>query len=212
MITNVDLAVKFIAKWLANYAKDNHRKGFVIVHCNDCRDTVLNYVCLEATKIHGGLKFSVVSMESSYPWMEAHNKAEFHEYVVVGPTDRSHGLLSRQYSKVGEGMCDIFPFYDLEYSDIYQIGSSVFPGRHDFEQDITDQDRMLEYCNHVEGLYGIITNENPPHTHPRWPYFLSQQKEYIAKVWEREKRTRHKALDHKPFPTIPAHICRRSAR
>lgn len=213
MIPNPELAVEFLAKWLADYAKDNNRKGFIIVNTGDCRDTVLNYVCSEATKVHGGLKFSVVSVdEYTEPFMVAHKRAEYFDYLVVGPTDRSHGLLSRQYVKVGEGICDIFPFYDLEYSDIYQIGKHVFPGRYDFEQDIAEHQKMFEYCNHVERLYGIITNESPPHTHSRWPYFLQQQKEYIAKVWEREKHTRHKALDHKPFPKIPAHICRRNAQ
>lgn len=207
MITNVDLAVEFIAKWLADYAKNNNRKEFIIINSMDCKDSVLNYVCSETTKFHGGLTLYAVEA-SGYSWIDAHIRAENYSGIVVGSIDRSNGFLARNYRKIQNGTADVFPFYDLEYSDICQIGSSVFPGRYD----ITEEDRMLEYCNHIESLYGIITNENPPHTHPRWPYFLSQQKEYIAKVWEREKRTRHKALDHKPFPTIPAHICRRSAR
>ena len=106
MITDHKLAIDFLATWLADYAKQNHRKGFVIVHSDNLADTVLNYVCVEATKKHGGLSVNCVELDdTTYDvWVREHAIADRIGGIVVGPIDRSHGLYARYFGKVREGL------------------------------------------------------------------------------------------------------------
>lgn len=214
MITNVELLVEFLAIWTADYAKDHGKQLFVLVHSDNRRDTFMNYVCSHATKVHGGLRFKAITNhgDSLTPYVEAYSLASGNNGIIVGPIDRSFGLYTRNYKKVEYGFMDICPLFDLEYTDIVQATTELFPGRKDWEEEeSTEIHRMLEFCNHMEKLYNIITNEYPPHKHSRWPFLLKQQKDWIAKIHQREKWTRHKMMT-KPFPKIPAHLCTGPAR
>ena len=225
MITNHDLVIDYLAKWLADYAKAAGRSVFV-VGFRGCRaDAVLLHICAKAAELYGGLsvealscsidvnirdifngRISVIhgdSLESFY--LQCHKIAE-DKGIVVGPIDRTFGLYYRSYGKRAEGSADIFPLFDIDYSDISAIAYSLWDSKH-IKWDVFDTKDLgiistdVEFANDADALYGIITSEVPPNQHPRWPYFIGRQKEIISKVWQREKATRHKKLD-RPYPTL----------
>ena len=216
MITNVELLIEYLAKWTAEYTKENGKQLLVLVHSDNRRDTFANYICSQATKFHGGLRFTAITNhdanESVLRYTEAYTTASQNNGIIVGSVDKSFGLYSRNYSKLEYGFMDIFPLFDLEYTDIVQATRELFPGRTDWDaEEPPEVHRMLEFCNHMERIYSIVTDNESPHKHPRWPFLLKQQKDWIAKIHQREKWTRHKKM-MKPFPEIPKHICTGPAR
>lgn len=202
MIVNENLLIQFLSKWLADYAKQNGRTTFVIVDNSSRQSCLAKLICSEATKIIGGLKVRVCNTNH----LEAHKIAEEINGIVIGLVDRTYGLYHRSFSKLDEGLGDIFPLFDLEYSEIVQITEKVL-----LDQNFTDpvEYRLIEFCNKANALYSIITEDQPPHKNKRWPYFLTEQKKWLAIVHQREKSTRHKAIT-KPYPKIPEILCKRS--
>jgi hypothetical protein len=138
--------------------------------------------------------------------------------LVVGSVDRTFGLYHRSYGKRSDGNADIFPLFDLEYSDIHNVVGNLWPNIGEFswgdcrfstynkQPPIAD----IEFANEAEALYGIVTSTEAPNKHPRWPYFISNQKAIIALVWQREKLTRHKMIT-KPYPIVSdkPQLCKR---
>jgi hypothetical protein len=216
VITNVELLVEYLAKWTAEYTKKNGKQLLVLVHSDNRRDTFTNYICSHATKFHSGLRFTAIknhdANESVLKYIDAYTIASQKNGIIIGSIDKGSGLYSRIYKKIEYGFMDICPLFDLEYTDIIQATLELFPSRTDWsDNESTEIHRMLEFCNHMEKLYGIITADELPHKHSRWPFLLKQQKDWVAKIHQREKWTRHKKM-MKPFPEIPKHICTGPAR
>lgn len=202
MIVNEDLLIKYISNWLADYVKQYDCNSFVLV--KNEKNNLLEYICREATKIYGGLKI----IKDCDNYISANNIATENKGIIIGSIDRTNGLYYRGYNKMGELLADIFPLFDIEYSEIVQVSKKLC-----LEYPTFTDSALLEFCNEAESLYNIITMDNPPHTHERWPYFTHDQKQWIGIVHQREKKTRHKKLT-RPFPIISdkPHICRRSVQ
>jgi len=228
MIINQDLLIEHLSKWLAEYAKAAGRSVFVVGFDGTRSDALLLHICSQATENYGGLATHALSFPTStikirqvfngmvtysidsspgYCYLQCHEIAH-DRGIVVGPVDRTFGLYYRSYGKRAAGSADIFPLFDLEYSEIVEITDSLWPGLWPAES--TDIISDIEFCNEAEAMFGIITCEEPPHRHARWPYFIHTQKAVIAKIHQREKQTRHKKLD-RPYPILSdkPQLCRR---
>lgn len=202
MITNENVLIQYLSKWLADYAGKYGRQTFVVVNNGSRQSDLLKFICSESTKITGGFKIIICNTNH----IEAHHISNDTMGIVVGLVDRTFGLYYRSYSKIDEGLADVFPLFKLEYSEIIQLTNKFFPDREYI--DPIDH-RMIEFCNKANSLYGIITDDQMPNKNARWPYFLADQKRWIGMVHQREKATRHKAIT-KPYPEIPDMLCKRS--
>jgi hypothetical protein len=216
MIINVERLIEYLSKWIGDYAKDHGKELFILVNSDNRRDIFTNYICSQATKLHGGLKLNTITTnnpeEITLRYNEAYTLASKNNGIIVGSIDRTFGLYFRNYPKIEYSLMDICPLFDLEYTDIIQATNQIWPNRTDWNgEESTDVYMMLEFCNYMEKICKIITDENPPHKHSRWPFLLRQQKDWIAKTHQREKWTRHKEMT-KPFPKIPNYICTGPAR
>lgn len=201
MIVNDSLLINYLSGWLSGYAFESGKTKFVIVDTGSRSDVLTHHICSEATKHHGG--FGVLSIPSFGEYIEDN------ESLLVGSIDNTFGLYYRSFGKRREALADIFPLFDLLYSEIVQVTDSLSLSDH-FPQDPPDYE-MIEFCNRAESLYSIITYSKPPHMHNRWPYFTSTQKKWIAIAHQREKKTRHKAIT-KPYPVISDkdNLCKRN--
>jgi hypothetical protein len=217
---NHSFIIEHLAIWLATYIKNAGRNVFVVGFNGTRSDALLLQICSKATENYGGLSthalaFGTKSIDITkvfngkithcidkesieYYYLGCHDIAN-NNGIVVGPVDKSFGKYSRNYGKRAEGSADVFPLFDMNYSDIINITDSLWPNL--WPECNTASD--LEFCNNAESLYGIITCEESPHKHSRWPYFIQNQKSIIAKVHQREKLTRHKDLSNKPYPKLP---------
>lgn len=205
MITNEQMVVQFLADWLANYAEQNGKTTFVVVDNGLRQSALVKHICSEATKVVGGLKVRVCKTNH----IDAHTISQETNGIVIGIVDRTNGLYYRKYKKLDEGLADVFPILDLEFSEVIQITDKLFPDEmlNTYTRLEIAHLKYVEFCNASNTLYGIITDDQPPQTNKRWPYFLTEQKKWIGVVHQREKATRHKAIN-KPYPEIPE-VCRR---
>lgn len=202
MIINEELIVQYLAQWISDYAKENGRQTFVIVDNATRQSDLVKLICSECTKNTGGFK----SMLCHTNHIDAHKISEETFGIVIGLIDKTFGLYYRGYSKLDEGLGDIFPLFDLEYSEIIQITDKLIPNN---KYNDSNNYQMIEFCNKANTLYGIITDDNVPNKNNRWPYFITEQKKWLGIVHQREKSTRHKAIN-RPYPKIPEMLCRRS--
>jgi hypothetical protein len=222
VITNKDLLIDYLAKWLADYAKASGKTTFIVGFRGTIPDAILLHICSKAAELYGDLSVEAVTcsinvniadiFNGKTSCYQIDNQEGFYLYchriakdngIIVGPIDRSFGLYYRSYGKRAEGTADIFPLFDLSYLEIKHLSGNILIDN--WEDENYSMYRCLpsvhdiDFCNEAESLYGIITCEDLPNKHPRWPYFIGSQKEIIAKVWQREKLTRHKKID-RPYP------------
>ena len=211
---------KYLAQWLAQYAKTAGKPLFVIPYQGLRTEALVIHLCSLATEMVGGLSMDVLGnvrldpkiyagtvTSGGFPtcelYLDCYRHAQEHSGIVVGNIDKTTGLYTRVYEKLGEANADIFPLFDVNYSEIVNITDSLWPNTN-WENELSKESiYILEFCTQSENLYGIITSEEPPHKHPRWPYFIAEQKAGIAEIHQREKKTRHKALA-KPYPKVYA--------
>jgi len=196
MLLDVQSVIDYVAQWVVDYTKQAGKNLLVSVGSNP----VMEHLSIQCTTKMSGLRIQCGCSD----YIEA-NKYADESGLVLGDVSKTTGLYYRSYSKLGAGLADLFPFLDLEESEILQISKFLNPNLQDT---LPEEFMMLEFCNSIESMYNIITSPNPPHTNYRWPYFTAIQKKWMGDVHQREKKTRHKAIT-KPYPTIPVHLCRR---
>ena len=202
MIIYNDSVLEFIEEWTGNYAKTNG-KSLLVNPERNANAHFLNYVC-DSVKAKFNIEYRVAGSD----YLEACKIADSENGLVLSGITRTYSLYYRMYSKMSEGLADLFPFFDLEDSEQAALEAHIWPERDPDSLLLTEQSRMLEFCNSTNALYHIITNDEPPQNNPRWPYFTAIQKRWIADVHFREKKTRHKVLT-KPYPILPCHLIRR---
>jgi hypothetical protein len=241
MITDTTLVIDYLSKWLAKYIKNAGRDTFVVGYRGARSDAFTLHLCSKACELGGGLStmalcfdidssklkpiykglISLVQPSPDYVNGDEFNYLQCNLWaadnggknngIVVGTIDKTFGTYFRSYGKCEEATADIFPLFDLNYSDIIKITNELWPDIKwpDWEgNEYAELAILVEFCNEAEDLYGIITNEDPPNKHPRWPFFVNDQKKILAQVHQREKKTRHKILN-KPYPQLPSNlICR----
>lgn len=210
MIVNDQLMIQYLANWLAMYAKNNGKSVFVVNKRSHNRsDDLVLHLCNEGTKVFGGLKTEIYEgRNDSASFIECLQIANKSNGIVVGSVSRTFGLYHRSFDKLTDGLADVYPLFDLEYSEIVELTKDNIEEYHDFEDY-----KMVEFCNSAELIYGIITDIVAPSRHARWPYFTQEQKKWIGIVHQREKKTRHKKIT-KPFTSVSdkPNLCRRVAQ
>ena len=212
---------QYISDWIISYIQ-NYNKSLVIKYFDPkVSDALLLYICLEISRITQKKLYIttnltqipfitdnhnvVISYSQDYehynPYVHANIKAQLYDGVVLSSIDKSTRLYTRSYSKL-EKLSDIFPFFDLNYSNICQIFDSFnFEDIQVLMRMPEDEVLLLEWCNYIEDQYGIITSDEAPNKHKRWPYFTTIQKSWIGRIHAREKKTRHKKITG-PYPII----------
>jgi len=219
------LLIEHVASWLAKYMEESGRKVFIVNYNGARSDALVLKVCSEATSIKKGLSticlyqdfFPKEFMGRSYKidipvipnitgteYMIANKWADDKDGVVIGSVDKTFGKYKRTYTKIEYSLCDIFPLYDLYYSEIIHLTDFIWPDAKWRDAEVDDY-KMLEFCVRAENSFGIITSTNPPHKHEMWHTFTGTQKKFVAECQQREKKTRHKEL-RKPYPKIPDNI------
>ncbi|MFA5758997.1 MAG: hypothetical protein WC942_06550 [Clostridia bacterium] len=217
-----DKFVNCVSDWISNYLKTNHKTCAVInfnLNRNDmlllhigkqiCKNgfnlEVITFdinISIQLQSVYNGKKTNIITEDnniSGYSFIKSHLIANSCNGIVLGAVDKTYGLHYRQYSKLEEYTADIFPLYNVEYSDIVNLTNSLYP---QIQFDEKNEYDILEWCLLADKRYNIISGNEIPHKHNRWPYFTQTQKEWIAKVYNREKSTRHKKLDNKPSVTF----------
>jgi hypothetical protein len=209
-----------IIKWLADYLKDSGKSTFVICFNGSKEDGLLTHLCSEACKntsknvlvysdfytkdilgkIYNGTSKEVSVLLNSF--IDASERAGDCDGIVVGPVEKSFGKYYRTYHKNNEGLADIFPIYDLNYSDVVNITCNLFGNDINWIYEWpSDRYQMVEWANSMEEKYEILTQNNNPSQHEKWKYFTQDQKSMIAFMHAREHKTRHKII-HKPYPIL----------
>lgn len=212
-----------LANWLADYATEAGKKLFIVVYDGTRASGLVLKICSEATAIKKGLSTiclydhkesapsfflgrsyevvnSIPSTVPNFDYITANKWADDRDGIVVSSIEKTFGKYNRSYSKFTYSMCDVFPLYDLYYSDIVLITDALWP-EYKWKDNGVDDQKMLEFCGRAENSFGIITSADPPHKHKMWPTFTSTQKKFIAETHQREKKTRHKDVK-KPYPNI----------
>jgi len=211
--------LKTITKWLADYLKDNGKTTFVINYRHDRRNSLLTYICSEACKntstnvlvccsplVVDSLK-NIYSgnIDSGYlpSYSDMVYKADSFNGVIVGAIEKTFGKYYRSYNKGYEYLSDIFPLYDIPYSDIIKETDDVF-GTDVSYSDIREEFekyQIVEWANSMEDKYGILTSKENPTRHDQWKYFTQDQKTIIAFMHARQHKTLHKIIN-KPYPKL----------
>jgi hypothetical protein len=205
MITNVEALSKHISNQLRDYAKRNAIKCAVIVFddfrapssmlaAQLCSAAGLNTKCFAPFVKHLTCMASMPRVSTDLKTEEAFstslNYADAYNGLLIGSLSRNDRL-SRTYGKWKEGRADLFPIYDLYLSEINQL--LQFNGLGDFCHEMTSIDEVTEYLDaqHPD----IILADEMPNKNKMWFRYTMQQKEAIAKLHAREKKTRHKQID-----------------
>lgn len=134
--------------------------------------------------------------------------AEESDGIVLGNVDKTFGEVNREYSKVGQGLCDVFPIYDLFYSELKQIADGHIQAK--FEENVSPGDgesdyeyvSLFEWALRNPEVYGLITD--PKVILPQssgWFRYTIQQRTVIAFLHNRNKSTYHKRI-LRPYPVI----------
>ncbi len=177
MITNQDLVIEYLAKWLGDYAKSAGKNVLVVGFGGTQADALLLHICSKATEQYGKLTTHAISfpynnvnikaiyngnltysIEYDYPpnipehyFLQCHQIAEAKAGIIVGAVDRTTGLYYRSYGKRAGGSADIFPLFDLNYSEIIEITSALWPNINNWtKENININD--LEFANEAEDL------------------------------------------------------------
>lgn len=213
----MNITVNHLANWLAQYLEGAGKKTFVVVNNGTRSDALVLKICSEATLIKKGTgticiykeevpkfflgKTHKITCAPYEEYMVAQNCANDMNGVVVGSIDKTLGKYNRTYPKIVYSLGDIFPLYDLQYSEIVKITDSLWPD-YKYTDKIIDYN-AIEFCLRAQDLFGIITSIEPPHKHKIWHTFTTNQKKFIAEAHQREKQTKHKEMQ-KPYPKIKA--------
>lgn len=191
MILNKEITINHLGKWLADYAKDANKSLLVLSHNNTNQYTLLNKICTYATNFCPGLDIHV-----HFGTGDQLCEISGDNGLIISDIDKSFGLYYRGYSKLEMSISDLFPLFDLNYSEILELIEEPI-----VDNSLPEKYELLEWCNLMEERYKIITSNEVPSKYQRWPFFIQEQKNILAKVYQREKKTRHKMIT-KPYPDL----------
>jgi hypothetical protein len=191
MIINKEITINYLGKWLADYAKDANKSLLVLSHDNTNQYNLLHKVCSCATVFYPGLNIHIHFGIGDQLYEIAEDKG-----LIISCIDKSFGLYYRWYSKLEMSISDLFPLFDLNYSEILELLEKPI-----VDNSLPEKYELLEWCNLMEERYKIITSNEVPNKDSRWPFFIQEQKDILAKVYQREKKTRHKIIT-KPYPNL----------
>jgi len=211
------------AKWIVDYTEQNCRNTLIIPFNGIINDIVITKIALEAKNLCGLLNIYCLigkEYESLYIklfgnsnikyelydnlnlanfYLKAHDLASNTRGIVLGNIDKTTGYHCRIYSKLAEYTSDIFPIYDIKYSQILSIVKEYFSNLDNVKHLISQEEcETIEWCLDADNFYGIITNNEVPEKNSRWPFLIQKQKTAVSRINRIEKFTRHKQIN-KPY-------------
>lgn len=212
MIINPSAIISHISNWITNYIVSNGIK-IIIVDINNSIESFLVYkLAANATEIIGG-KLKLIAVTENIQYIQLANEnniqciygiirniADINENsIVLGNIEKTYGLYNRCYNKNKELTADIFPIFDLYYSEIKDLIEFINPEllKNLNVREYSDYS-LNEWAIKQENKYGIICDDKLPHQHTLWYSFAMKQKEIIAQLHQREKKTRHK-INTRPY-------------
>ena len=206
---SVDLIIEELGKWVGNYIKSSGKKIAVVKWDDSPNSALAIKVCHKARSFHNTLSISVC-INDKFPILEAKvpcnvyfrdndcEVASEENGIIIGLCDKTE-VLNRNYSKRYDeydnrvnGNADIFPLLDIYHSEVIDLVDTIFPELK--VEPLSAEDSMIEWATKLNLHNGIVTDTNLPNKHPDWYKFTKNQKEFIAKIHQREKNTRHKCL------------------
>jgi hypothetical protein len=229
MIKSNKNVLKHISDWLISYKKSSQAKCFVVYFDSTRHSTLLIHLCFlaavpvyivttndsKASENNNNYKFlislfgdKINPIHVFYDSLDApknpsytHSIADLYSGIILGSIDKTFGLYLRKYKKHQEYTSDIFPLYDLFYSDIVKISSELFANV-DFN-DSADENkvRLIEWSIMNNIRTSIITNAELPEKSKHWYMYNYNQKVIISEMYQRDKLTMHKKIQ-KPYCSI----------
>jgi len=225
--------LKDVATFLSDYASKSGRSTFVLYFDGTRESALAIHACADATALRGGLKivpFCSTEMMGlfnelfggsgidphrmrpefeKFPYVSASSIAEDMNGLLVSPISKTYGPLLRKYSKIGEGICDVFPFWDLPQLSIMSIANKIWWRDYPkfYEKIGMDEESVKEdeFSLSLDNKHSIVSSDSMPHQNKHWPYLLKSQKDNISHLHQREKKTRHKIMTNVPHPDLSRH-------
>lgn len=125
-------------------------------------------------------------------------KLEFlHDYDLISLSSLTidRGLFERKFNKYKDA-CDLYPFLGLYSSEVISLGRFLGCNMQD------EPSTLIEYCHKQDLKNSIISSEKLPTQHQDWFKYTKDQKDYIAYLHQRVKKTSHKDLGHQNYPRV----------
>lgn len=209
MIIDHEATIKHLSSWIKRFAVDGSIKYIVVPHDQEwypscsllvaalCSKAAIQSVILSEFPLELLGNTDVFTRWSNYVRTDLYNDYNVWDHafgyvdtvddgIVAGPICLNERY-NRTYHKRKQGAADFFPIFDLYLSEVNQLLNHL--GIETAE--LSEKDKLLEFAD-KQGP--IITNyETPNHSH-MWFQYTLPQKEAIAKLHAREKKTHHKAI------------------
>lgn len=218
MILNQNAVLKHISDWLKLYCTENNRKKLVVPVSGGVNSQLSLMLCqglgIKTTCVHQEIyehenilsqlketcqKYNIELVEppllsSMLPELVS---ISGDNGLIVGSINRNK-MLSRHYHKYFDALADIFPIADLFESEVRELVSKL--DIHLSEQPSCRPQSIeldfdeLEWGDRENQKYNIIERPQRPETFEKHYKYSKRQREIISLMWQREKKTRHKAL------------------
>jgi NH3-dependent NAD+ synthetase len=204
MIIEPSLLAAKISDWISSF-----NKNIVIAVSGGPSSTLLAYLAIQSNKnvtiFHNSLSnpkliqanHVKLSYSNNIEYFNAIRKyADENDCITLSACNRNRGHIQRLHKKFGDGMVDAFPLYGLYFSEIIEL-IKLFEDInyvHDKDHD------MIEWCDRDNEKTNIIKSETLPNLSKDWFRYSFVQKQFVASLHQREKVTRHKALEK--FPNL----------
>lgn len=224
VINQKDLC-KHICDWIQDYTLKNNKKSLIVgLHNeppwpnNDPGCFLIAYLCsklsinlfvrsqyhnVEQDKLIETIGIQYYNTTSLDHFRFAANLVEEADYrngLVVGSINKS-AMLTRHYGKYTHALADIFPIADLYESEVRSIVYSIVG---DINTPNTISNLLLDYdeiewADKENNKTNIITRDTRPQDDKYWYKYTVRQKEIISRIYQIEKKTRHKSINNKPI-------------
>jgi hypothetical protein len=205
----VSLDISSISNWICNYATSYGKDTLLVPFDGSTNSAVVTWCCLQSTILKTGtlkvlsvvpnneqelfkkiFNHSYAELPGSQLYYHSLELAKNSNGICVGCVDKTYGSLYRSYKKYNEYLADIQPLYDFLYSEIVEMSESL-----GFTKNIAPLDyRIYEWALQQESYYKIITSLDAPNKSYKWYTYTEEQRSFIAKMHQREKKTKHKEI------------------
>lgn len=192
MITNKEKLIQTIADFLSEYINNCPLNDFFIKDATNLDLTIK--VCELARRKCGANVYLIWrdNEENQYEFAKhIGGNAHEDECLTISGMCRTEGIIQRSFYKYDlSKQADIYPFLDLYLSEINQLQGynsrnyNPLYGTHE----------ELERIDREDVKNGIISSDESPMKNFEWFKYTKPQRELIAKMHAREKKTRHKDL------------------
>ena len=168
---------------------------FELVRANTKIDVYYNSNANEKLNFTKEVCFSENEYDDVLEFAEQNNSLICYSFCI------NDGIILKSFNK-HKTAADIIPLIELYYSECIDLLNYIFP-----ELKITPiHNDIIEFCHKQELKYQILSNEESPVNNKNWFKYTKDQKEKIAYLHERYKKTKHKNLLSRCFYPAISHL------